>query len=110
MMIPRKINIFIWKTYHNGILVGSALLMRLGVSDVKCRFCSYKIDFLIHLFKDYWWLRAPWSDSRPSELHLNIPFSCFADSIFYLSRNLDHKDFLLAACTFWYVWFNRNLR
>lgn len=83
---------------------------RFGLSAVKCRFCSYKTESSIHPFKDCWWLKALWSGSGLNELHLNIPFSCFADWIFYLSRNLDHKDFQLAVCTFWYFWFNKNLR
>lgn len=49
--IPMKIKLFVWKAFHNGISVGSELIRRLGVSEVKSIFCNFRTESSIHLFE-----------------------------------------------------------
>lgn len=58
--LPRKIKLFAWKAYHNGLPMGSELHKRLGLDDVQCKFCGYKNESSIHLFKNCWWIRTVW--------------------------------------------------
>lgn len=94
MPIPRKLEIFIWKAYNNGLPVGSELLRRFGFQEVKCRTCNYKIESSVHLFKDRWWLKGLWNTIGTNPSHLNIQFSNFADWIFYLSKPYQKKIFV----------------
>lgn len=50
--VPKKIKIFIWKAFHNGLHVGWELQRRLGVHDSRCKICGCKMETSIHLFKD----------------------------------------------------------
>lgn len=108
--IPRKIKLFIWRAYNNGLPTGSELMRKLGFINARCCFCNYRIESPVHLFKDCWWVRALWTALNLDESHLHYQFLNFADWIFYLSTILPVKEFRLVTVTFWYTWFNRNLR
>lgn len=79
MEIRRKIKIITWKAYHKGLPVGEEMLKRLGLDDVRCRFCNFSIESSIHLFKYCWWLKALCNSLGLNTSHLNFQFSSFAD-------------------------------
>lgn len=108
--IPSKVKIFVWKGFNNGLPVGSEMIRRFGLQKFPCSFCNYHNETPIHLFKECWWLRALWNVLQLDPSHLDIPFTCFADWIFYLSLVLSYEDFMKSVIMFWYTLFNRNLR
>lgn len=82
LLLPRKIKIFIWKAYHNGLPVGSELKKRIGLLKGKCSFCNFNSETSIHIFKDCWWLRSLWHSVGLPSSHLKLQFTSFADWIF----------------------------
>lgn len=109
MDIPKKIKIFLWRAYNKGIPVGDELLKRLGNTDIRCKFCNFRQETALHLFKDCWWMAALWNSLGLNKSHLLIQFSNLADWLFYLSQALSDKDFKVAVIAYWYCWYNRNL-
>lgn len=77
--LPKKIKLFIWRAYNNGIPVGTGMMRKLGLTEAKCCFCNYKFESAIHLFKDYWWFRTLWISLDLNECHLNYQFLNYAD-------------------------------
>lgn len=82
LQIPQKVKLFTWKSFHNGLPVGSEMQIRIGAHDIHCRFCNYKTESTIHIFKDCLWFSAFWLASDLSKNHLSHTFSSFTDWVF----------------------------
>lgn len=104
MAIPREIQLFFWKAYHNGLPVGSEMFRRFGLQEVNCKICNYKVETPIHLLKECWWIKPLWGGLGLNLSLLSIQFSYFADWVFFLSTSLSHEEFRLAITAFWYTW------
>lgn len=107
--IPRKLKIFVWRTFHNGVQVGSELVRRHITKESKCRFCNFNNESSIHIFKDCWFTKALWVTMDLKDSLLIHEFSSAADWLFYLSGSLSTEEFCTAITCFWFIWYNRNL-
>ncbi|KAL9669090.1 hypothetical protein QQ045_006631 [Rhodiola kirilowii] len=62
--IPRKVKIFGWRCYHNGLHVGNNLFVRQISTDVSCPICNFEVETEGHVFLHCWWSKAIWGLSK----------------------------------------------
>ncbi|CAM8976493.1 unnamed protein product [Rhodiola kirilowii] len=104
----RKVKIFGWRCYHNGLSLGSNLYIRQLRDNVSCPFCNYKFESANHVFLQCWWSSAVWAGAGIDELKYFAHCSSMADVIFYFTTNLKPDKAALCLTTIWYIWYVRN--
>ncbi|CAM9004002.1 unnamed protein product [Rhodiola kirilowii] len=106
--VPRKVKIFGWRCYHNGLPVGNNLFVRNISTDVSCPICNFAVETDTHIFLHCWWSKAIWDCLNVDSWQLIENCSCMADVLFFLCLNCNIQQASLCLVGFWYIWFMRN--
>ncbi|CAM8956535.1 unnamed protein product [Rhodiola kirilowii] len=106
--LPRKVKIFAWRLYHDGIPT-AVNLHRRGISlNTKCKLCGYEMEDEPHLFLHCWWTRSLWDLLRIRTDSIALLSSTMGDWLFYYYTHYDSAQLTLMIMVHWYTWFNRN--
>ncbi|KAL9665680.1 hypothetical protein QQ045_021101 [Rhodiola kirilowii] len=56
--LPRKVKIFIWRGYHNGLPTGAQLFKRKLRGTFSCPLCQFQYEDDLHPYIKCWWSKA----------------------------------------------------